>query len=284
MFAGGYFRVEREIVAPSLTVQLRKSVWDIACEHQFLMHSYTLMTSLSGVGFDVKIQGGHGSSDYFQGPGRIHFLPNGISLTVRPQDKGEITHLGCVFAPDFAHRVGLVRATEEGWSGADQLQAQSLKAMLRLVVNELKSPSLSSQLMIDGLGTAIAVELTRAMDQRNQSHFVKGGLAGWQLRRIRERIVESHKLPSLAELAVACGVSERHLMRMFKQSTGTTISKFSEEIRLERAKRYLRSGMPVKQVSDELGFSNVSNFSVAFKRAALVPPSQFQRECGVENI
>jgi transcriptional regulator GlxA family with amidase domain len=61
----------------------------------------------------------------------------------------------------------------------------------------------------------------------------------------------------LEELAKIAGVSERHLTRLFKQSTGITLNEYRTKIRLERAMTLLRNPqLTLESVAEKCGFSD----------------------------
>lgn len=89
----------------------------------------------------------------------------------------------------------------------------------------------------------------------------------------RERIEKVKELlakdveypPPLSELAARVGWSAQHLSRQFSRETGTTISRYLRDLRLDRAADLLRGGgMNVTAAALEVGYSSLSHFSKAF--------------------
>lgn len=74
---------------------------------------------------------------------------------------------------------------------------------------------------------------------------------------------------SLARVARAVGISERHLARIFSEE-GTTPARYVLESRLERARQLLaapaHAGVPVAEVAAAVGFVSAAHFSRAFRR------------------
>lgn len=269
-------RVEQELSAPNVTVQLRSSVWEQATDLEVTMATYTLTTMVSGMSAWMKPAGDPNVARSFHDLGHIYYLPKGAPLVIRPKKIGMNRHLACIFSPELVEQIGLSTAANENPLSGRNLDGRAVKPLLDLLLKELYNPGFGSQLLIDSLGLTLGIELSRALMERASAQKSKGGLAAWQMRKIRERI-DSDDVPAIAELAALCGISERHLMRTFKQSTGMTLSQLAEDIRIEKAKHLLRSDMPIKQVAAKLGFQSTSNFSAAFKRIACVPPSEFRR-------
>jgi AraC-like DNA-binding protein len=76
---------------------------------------------------------------------------------------------------------------------------------------------------------------------------------------------------SLASIAQALAISARTLRRQL-EAEGTSLRTLVDELRRERADQLLASGTPAKEVAFELGFSEPSAFSRAYKRWTGRPP------------
>jgi AraC-like DNA-binding protein len=84
-----------------------------------------------------------------------------------------------------------------------------------------------------------------------------------------------HPLP-LKVLAKEAGCSPHYLSRMFTQETGTTMSRYLRDLRLERAAELLREGhCNVTEAAMEVGYSSLSHFSKAFAGRFGVCPCVF---------
>ena len=80
--------------------------------------------------------------------------------------------------------------------------------------------------------------------------------------------------PTISELAKTIGLNEAKLMHDFKQLFGQTIFDFSQNIRMDEAKRLLETtGLSITEIAFEVGYEYSSNFTTAFKRRFGVPPS-----------
>ncbi|GAA2059002.1 helix-turn-helix domain-containing protein [Catenulispora yoronensis] len=83
----------------------------------------------------------------------------------------------------------------------------------------------------------------------------------WHLRdavhRAQDRIDGSFSEPlRLADLAQACGVSERTLTRQFVESTGLTPLRYQQTLRLERAEHLIGHGATVESAARAVGFAD----------------------------
>ena len=84
---------------------------------------------------------------------------------------------------------------------------------------------------------------------------------------------------SLGELAAMCNVSEVYFRRLFKESFGIPPSGYRLEMRLARACEYLTyTGAPIAEISDMLGFSDVSYFIKRFRERYSVSPGVYREQ------
>jgi AraC-like DNA-binding protein len=81
--------------------------------------------------------------------------------------------------------------------------------------------------------------------------------------------------PAILDLAQQVGVSDRTLLRGFKQLFGTTVIGYSMQQRLKRAEYLLRQGnLTVAEVARLMGYGHLGHFAIAFKRQFGVTPSE----------
>jgi len=81
-----------------------------------------------------------------------------------------------------------------------------------------------------------------------------------------------------AKLAALCGVSERHLQRIFKERLGCPPSKWLRALQCVMARELIREGHSNKAVAAELGFLRDAHFCREFKRHFGVSPQKFAAE------
>jgi AraC family transcriptional regulator len=83
---------------------------------------------------------------------------------------------------------------------------------------------------------------------------------------------------SLANLAGLAGLSSFHFSRAFKQSFGLPPHRYLTLRRIERAKELLsQPDLSITRIGVNVGFSDTSSFSVAFRRQTGVTPTAFRR-------
>lgn len=103
---------------------------------------------------------------------------------------------------------------------------------------------------------------------------------------IRRRLLKdlTHP-PSLAVLAQELGRSQEGIIRLFSKQFGITPKAFVNNARVEKAKLYLRQGLPIVDVSAVVGFSDQSQFHRAFVAHTASTPRQYQQtESIFDNI
>ncbi len=80
-----------------------------------------------------------------------------------------------------------------------------------------------------------------------------------------------------ASLAREVGLSERHLVRQFREAHGKTPRRYLTEVRLRRAKTLLRtSRLGIAQIAQAVGYASSVTFDRIFKRAYGITPSEFR--------
>jgi transcriptional regulator GlxA family with amidase domain len=76
----------------------------------------------------------------------------------------------------------------------------------------------------------------------------------------------------------AAGIAPRTLKRRFKAATGSTLIDYTQNLRVEEAKRRLEtSDLPVDAISTEVGYEDPAFFRRLFKRRTGLKPSEYRR-------
>ncbi|MBA3869414.1 MAG: AraC family transcriptional regulator [Anaerolineae bacterium] len=82
---------------------------------------------------------------------------------------------------------------------------------------------------------------------------------------------------SLQQLARLVYLSPFHLSRLFREQLGLPPHTYLNQIRVNRAKTLLNSGLSLAEVAPAVGFADQSHFSKAFKRVVGVSPGQYRK-------
>ncbi|MBO5725826.1 MAG: helix-turn-helix transcriptional regulator [Clostridia bacterium] len=89
---------------------------------------------------------------------------------------------------------------------------------------------------------------------------------------------DEEQLLKIDEIASLCNVSEVYFRKLFKEYSGVSPAKYRTERKIVRAKNYLQQhSMSVAEISDRLGFADVSYFIKIFKECVGVTPNQYRK-------
>jgi AraC family transcriptional regulator len=109
---------------------------------------------------------------------------------------------------------------------------------------------------------------------------LRGGLAGWQAKRVVTYIDEHIGTPFKAsDLAALVQLSNAHFFRAFKTSFGATPATYIMRQRIRFAQDLMRStGYPLSQIALECGMCDQSHLCRAFRRLVGDTPTQWRRQ------
>lgn len=79
--------------------------------------------------------------------------------------------------------------------------------------------------------------------------------------------------PSLAEIADAAGLSQFHLLRVFKATVGVPPHAYLLQRRIDRARRLLLQGQSLRMVAIEMGYCDQAHLTREFRRFHGIPPT-----------
>lgn len=82
---------------------------------------------------------------------------------------------------------------------------------------------------------------------------------------------------SVEELAKMCNISAVYFRKLFKRHTGKTPTQYRIDLRLEKAKHYLKYGeLSVRELAETLGYSDTAYFIKQFKEEFSVSPLSYR--------
>ena len=277
--------IEKEITLPRVSVQLATVQLDATEEYtpQFSAF-YNICQRLSDKHAPLRI-GNLSAREAFPRVRSVGFLPPGCSFKLFPLEQ-PFRALNCVFDKTFFEETTQIQQTlwEEHTGALVSIKERRLETIMQQIYAELVQPGFAQDLMIEALTTMILVEMARYARRLGTTSGPGGaghGMAPWQLRRIQERIEASLEIgyPGLDELAQLCGISQSHLMRTFKVSTGWQIHKYIAEERMKAAKLMLAEDqLHTKEISARLGFRSPAYFATAFLRMTGMTPTEYRRQ------
>ena len=224
-----------------------------------------------------------GQINHFVDTGDLFFFPANV-LTIGRSEGGWHRIVRCSFD---SKNLPESRFQNIDWELLKQvpsdfhLRDSAIRSAMTRIAKELLEPGFVSDELLEVLASGIVIDLARSIhSQLITKDDIKGGLSSKHLRLINARIESTSAImPTLTELADMCDISVRHLMRAFKQTTGTTVHGVIESVRLKKAKQLLGySQLPLTTIANQLGFKHPSSFSNAFRRELGVSPSEFRRQ------
>ncbi len=277
--------IEQHIRLPRASVLLANIEWDSLESFHPTVPGYYVTQRLSENHAPLRFAY-PSIAEAFSSVRAVGVLPSTFSVSVLPPESA-FRGLSCVYEDDYFEAItGLAsQSWYERHAELLELPPGPITELMQRIHCELRAPGLAAELLIESASNLLLVELARYLRPGESASVPgraapRGGLASWQLRRVRERLEAASELgyPTVRELAQLCSISDSHLMRAFRKSSGTSLHQYVTRQRLEAARALLRdSEMPVSQVASRLGFSTSAYFSSAFRRVCGISPSQYRR-------
>ena len=208
--------------------------------------------------------------------GQIFFVDGGEPHTGEPAtEDGYIYRTLCLNPQVFTQLTLEVTDREDlphfrGAVVADRQLFNRLARLHRAVANGAPTMDRESFLL------AIVEHLTRThVEQRRDS--LRIGTEDFVVRQVREYL-EAHYAEevSLARLGALTSRSSFHLARAFSKTCGLPPHAYLESIRVEHARRFLKSGMSVVDTALAVGYNDQSHFTHRFRRHTGITPGQYR--------
>jgi AraC-like DNA-binding protein len=154
---------------------------------------------------------------------------------------------------------------------------------LHALIGELREPRADSEALIQALSVRLLIGLKRsamtpepALSALNAANYqdVISRADAFMLRNL-------HRALSRREIAAAVNLSEVHVARIMRATTGSSLVERLTGMRMRRAKALLiESTLSITQIAGEVGISSFSHFTKVFKRLVGVSPSDYRRTLG----
>ena len=211
--------------------------------------------------------------------------------------------------PPVSHSLPLARQ-QRLINQLEDKDTAGLKATLRLIFREAESRNLQEKLflvrsVIDILRTAcrdwdssvtlppegnalfawmnsmpfehLLTEVQRLYEQVVLERMASDSTHSSEIVQAALKYIERHyqQKISLSDIAAGIGVNEAHLSRLFKKEMNITVMDYLSGYRIDKAKKLLRDGCSLKQVSAEVGFVQYTHFLRVFKEITGKTPTQF---------
>lgn len=282
--------IEKEVALSKVSILLGTVEWATPKEYSYALSGYCVCQRLSDGHSAMKI-GNLAIGEAFPRVRSVGFLPPDYSVQLYPVEK-PFRALACIFDKTFFESTTeiLPKQWNEHTDAFVTMKNKRLETMMQQIHAELVQPGFGYNLLIEATSTMILVEMARfgrRLEKGTAENAGGRGLAPWQIRRIRERVGASLEMgyPDLSELSRLCGISQSHLMRSFKASTGWQIHQYIAEERLNAAKLMLAGDeFALKEIASRLGFCSPAYFTTAFRRMTGMTPTEFRRRASAIEL
>jgi AraC-like DNA-binding protein len=165
-------------------------------------------------------------------------------------------------------------------SGADQqfhLVANSLAKLLDTARRELERDRDAAKASLVTASRILQAEIERCSGAID---FTTGGLAAWQIVRVRAYIDSNlHRTIHIRDLSAVARRSPAHFSRKFKLAVGDSPHAYVVKRRLERACHLMMtSAEPLSEIAWSVGFSDQAHLCRLFRQAFGRSPAHWRRE------
>ena len=212
--------------------------------------------------------------------GRVLFMLPGRAVRSH-QTPGTARTVTCSFAPRYAEAIlgPLDDLSPSQISGALDVRSSLISAILLRLMHEAIYPGPRQDVVVEAFGQALLVECAHWLSVEASRPEPKGRLNARHLAIIEELLAAPGVLPGVAQLAAACGFSERYFAKLFREQMQCPIGEYIRSMQIVKAKNYLlETDFPLKEIAYRLGYSTPSNFSSAFRATTGSSPGQFRKE------
>ena len=158
--------------------------------------------------------------------------------------------------------------------GRDMILEKRLDEYLRDLYKEKSLPDMLSRL------EEIFKEICR------ESQMTKKSQEDMYAERLNQYVTENYtdNMLSICMAAEAFSLSEGYFSRFYKRIMGKSFSDCLEELRLNKAKEFMRDTEDtVEEIAGKVGYGNGATFRRAFKRVYGISPNQWKQSCREQN-
>lgn len=156
-------------------------------------------------------------------------------------------------------------------------EVAGIEQTLALLFAETERVRCGQRLLADRLMEILLLQMLRwLLDHPARGGVRQGLLCGLAHPGLARALTRLHERPGdawpLARMAQEAGMSRSAFAAQFRAALGTTPADYLLRWRVSLAQTLLRTGTPVKQVSDRLGYATPAAFSRAFAQAVGASP------------
>ncbi len=200
-----------------------------------------------------------------------------------------------LYTPEPLNLVAEVRSFLLAFTKQNHLNAEKFRIfqqdMLQLFFSYMEKKGLSAHKLYDNPEIfklykaapysidAMCLWVQRCTDYITQKRFSEISNPKEQTVEIIKEYIHSHlgEHITINQLAELVYLSPDYITKIFKQITGITLKKYIMEIRLEEAKKLLRTSEDtIGNIAAEVGYDNLSYFISQFQKCYSITPKQYQ--------
>ena len=166
----------------------------------------------------------------------------------------------------------------------EMLGSLGRKTLSATSIGQLKSAYMSTRAVdpqrYDSMITLLQTFAEQLSEHAESLAIIEEGSEPAAIARARKFIHANVDQPlPLGQVAREAGLSESHFCRLFKDSTGLTLTDYVNRCRIDWAKReLLRPEVRISEIAFLVGYQSLSQFNRSFARIAGVSPTQYRRQ------
>lgn len=228
---------------------------------------------------------GFGRFEGIKSPGQFDLAPPGTQGHFEGDGPFELLSLSVPWTEmrRIAENAGLAPIEDLGALHAQMTECPSISYLLGQLWREGKEHDPVAAQFSDAALSAVVLRLLRLADAPARTvprAIAKGGLAPWQVQRVKEWIeadlAGEHPVDRLAALV---SLSPFHFVRAFSASVGKPPHAYIVERRMIEARRLLReTDTDMTEIGLSVGYSGGGAFARAFRQHTGMSPSEFRRQ------
>lgn len=229
--------------------------------------THGLCFSLSG-----KTVYNHNGKTYVSDCNHVVLIPRGATYLHSCTEEGEFPLINFQTTADFAPTDFIVFEIKDPEEYMEEFHELERIALLRPKNGHLKAMHILYAILLRLYKTELAKKsrtfhIIRPAVQYLEDHYVDADLTNCVL----------------AEQAM---ISEVYFRRVFKENFGVSPKQYIQQLRIAKAKNLLKSNVysSITTVAEEVGFSNIYQFSTAFKKATGYTPTKYIKLFGDNEI
>jgi len=166
----------------------------------------------------------------------------------------------------------------------EMLGSLGRKTLSASSISQLKAAYMSTRAVepqrYDSMVTLLQTFAEQLSEQAESLAIIEEGSEPSAIARARKFIHSNVDQPlPLGQVAREAGLSESHFCRLFKESTGLTLTDYVNRCRIDWAKReLLRPEVRISEIAFLVGYQSLSQFNRSFARIVGFSPTQYRRQ------